>query len=81
MFFHPDLNIKGTMLYLDLDVIVFENIDKLFTYVPGHFCIIRDFNRRMAQLAKKKKKKMNSSCFPLETGQHSNVYTEFWRDP
>ena len=77
MFFNPDLNIKGTMLYLDLDVIVFENIDKLFTYAPGHFCIIRDFNRKNQP----NWQKMNSSCFRLETGQHSNVYTEFWRDP
>ena len=45
------------MLYLDLDVIVFENIDKLFTYAPGHFCIIRDFNRKNLPNWQKKKKK------------------------
>lgn len=77
MFFNPDLNIKGTILFLDLDVIVFENIDKLFTYAPGHFCIIRDFNRKNQPHWQK----FNSSCFRLETGQHSQVYTEYWRDP
>ena len=77
MFFNPDLNIKGTVLFLDLDVIVFRNIDKLFTYAPGHFCIIRDFNRKNQPHWQK----MNSSCFRLETGQHSQVYKEYMQDP
>jgi len=77
MMFNPDLNIKGTVLFIDLDVIIFRNIDKLFTFAPGHFCIIRDFNRRNHS----NWQKMNSSCFRLETGQHSHVYTEYMQDP
>ena len=44
-------------IFFDLDVIIFRNIDNLFTYNPDKFCIIRDFNRHIRQ----DWKKMNSS--------------------
>ena len=34
MFFNPDLVLQGTVLFIDLDVIIFKNIDKLFTFQP-----------------------------------------------
>jgi hypothetical protein len=77
MFFDKNLPVKGTILYFDLDVVIFENIDKLFTYEPGKFCIIRDFNRHV----RPEWDKMNSSVFRLETGQHSHVYDNFVYDP
>ena len=76
-FFSTDLPLDGTILFMDLDVIVFENIDKLFTYEPGRFCIIRDFNRMNALGWNR----MNSSVFRLETGQHSHVYSNLIADP
>lgn len=77
MMFAPNLGIKGTLLFLDLDLIVFRNIDNLFTYMPGEFCIIRDFNRFII----KNYNKFNSSVFRLTTGQHSYVYTDFAKHP
>ena len=32
MFFNPGLNLNGPMLYMDLDIIIFKNIDHLFDY-------------------------------------------------
>lgn len=77
MFFNPGLGLRGTILFIDLDVIIFKNIDKLFTYKPGHFLIIRDFNRHLF----KNYDKFNSSVFRLETGQHRKVYDDFIKDP
>ena len=37
--------LQGNILYFDLDVIVFKNIDELFNYNPDKFKIITDFNR------------------------------------
>jgi hypothetical protein len=76
-FFNPNLDIKGTILFLDLDVIVFRNIDNLFTHNLGKFLIIRDFNRHVI----KNYDKFNSSVFRLTTGQHANVYADFIKDP
>jgi hypothetical protein len=77
MFFNPELGIKGTIVFLDLDIIIFRNIDWLFTYKPTEFCIIRDFNRRNSPNLIK----MNSSIFRIETGQHRHVYDNFINDP
>ena len=63
----------GTVLFLDLDLIVFRNIDNLFSYKPGRFCIIRDFNRKFHM----NWNRMNSSVFRFETSEHSKYYTEF----
>ena len=45
--FSKDLPLKGIVLYMDLDVVISDNIDKLFTYQPGHWCTLRDFTRAM----------------------------------
>jgi hypothetical protein len=76
LFFNPKLQLQGTILYLDLDVIVFNNIDNLFTYKPGTFCIIKDFNRSLRH----DWKKYNSSVFRLDIGDHPQVYENFLQD-
>ena len=76
-FFSKDLPIQGTLLYFDLDVIVFRNIDKLFTYKPKQFCIIRDFNRSI----RPQFDRVNSSVFRLETGMFDPIWKQFENDP
>ena len=70
--FNPSLGLEGTILFLDLDVIIFNNIDMLFSYEPDKFCIIDDFYAK-----RKKSHGMNSSCFRFIGGSNSNVYYEF----
>jgi hypothetical protein len=77
VFFDPNFILKGTILFLDLDLIVFRNIDCLFNHNPNKFCIIRDFNRSKI----KNYSRINSSVFRIETGSNSNVYTDFVKNP
>lgn len=77
MFFDPKLGLKGTILFLDLDVVIFKNIDNLFSYNTDKFCIIKDFNR----CVNKNWQKMNSSVFRFNTGMQSHVYTKFISNP
>ena len=77
MFFNPQLGLEGTILFFDLDVVIFDNIDYLFTYQTDKFCIIRDFNRHVIH----NYNKFNSSIFRLNTGMHSSVYTDFINNP
>jgi len=75
--FSPDMPIKGNILYLDLDVIIFRNIDPLFTHDAGNFQIIRDFNRcRVSDW-----KLSNSSVMRWDTGRLDYLWTEFAADP
>ena len=69
--------LQGNILYFDLDVIVFGNIDKLLTHNPGKFMIIRDFNRcRM-----KDWKHSNSSVMRWQTGTMNFLWDEFKANP
>lgn len=76
LFFNPALFPDSTILYMDLDIIIFRNIDNLFLHKPTSFCIIRDFNRYLI----KNYQKFNSSIFRIESGQHASVYTEFLKN-
>ncbi len=76
MFFNPNLGLDGVILFLDLDMIIFENINKLFSYKPNEFIIIQDFNRHVVR----NYDKFNSSIFRLNTGQHAQVYHDYMAD-
>jgi hypothetical protein len=67
----------GTLLFFDLDVVIFRNIDNLFTYEPGKFCIIRDFNRSIRQ----NWDRMNSSVFRTPIGKYNTYYQDFKKNP
>ena len=71
--FSKDFPLKGNVLFFDLDVIVFRNIDNLFSYNEGKFMIIRDFNRCRI----KDWKNSNSSVMRWETGTMNYLWDEF----
>ena len=74
--FSNDLPLEGTILFLDLDIVVIKNIDQFWTYNPGKFCIIRDFNRSTV----KDWNKFNSSIFKFEKGAYSFVWDNLVKD-
>lgn len=71
--FSDEFPLDGTVLFLDLDVIVFESLNKFFEYSPGDFCVIRDFTRHQITSWRR----FNSSVFRFETGLYTNVYKNF----
>lgn len=75
--FNKDLPLTGTVLYLDLDIVIAGSIDKLFTYQPGKWCTIRDFTRVM----RPKWDKYNSSVIRFEAGQLDHVWRQFIKNP
>ncbi len=75
--FHPNNTLTGTILYFDLDVIIFRNIDKLFDHDAGKFMIIRDFNRCRV----KDWKQSNSSVMRWQGGQLNYMWNDFAKDP
>jgi hypothetical protein len=75
-FLSKDFPLNGTILFLDLDLIVFQNIDRFFNYNNNSFCIIRDFNRSMNS----NWDRVNSSVFRYQSAEHANIFDLFWRD-
>ena len=71
-----DLRIKGTILYLDLDVVISGNMDKLFSFAPTSWCVIRDFTR----VLRPNWERYNSSVIRFQTGQLTKVWKDFEKD-
>ena len=65
--------LQGNILYFDLDIIIFRNIDILFTHNPNKFMIIRDFNRCRI----KDWKLCNSSVMRWKTGTMNYLWDDF----
>jgi hypothetical protein len=75
--YNKDLPIQGTILYMDLDVVLSANIDKLITYQPNHWCTIRDFTRAM----RPKWPRYNSSIVRFKTGELDFVWDNYIKNP
>jgi hypothetical protein len=61
--------LKGTALFLDLDVVIVDNIDCFFE-VDGDFRIIKDYNKQWRITG-------NSSVYRFEIGEHPYVFDYF----
>ena len=68
--FEADLHgLKGTALFLDLDVVIVDDITPFFE-VPGEFLIIHDWKRPWRVTG-------NSSVYRFELGAHADVLARF----
>lgn len=66
----PKLGIDGTVLFLDLDLIITGSIDCLFEHKPGSFCIIENWTQ-MGQMIG------NSSVYRYESDAHHDIFEHF----
>lgn len=67
-FFRPTLyDLKGTLLFLDLDLVIVSSLEPFFDH-PGNFCAIRDWLSPNT---------LNSSVFRMEIGAYAHVYDNF----
>lgn len=75
--FDPGLGLKGRVLYMDLDVIIHDNINKLVIGHDNKFMGIRDFNRKFNPTWNV----LNSSVMSWPAGLHPDIFTVFQTDP
>ena len=71
------LAFDSTILYMDLDVVISGNLNKLFEYETNNWCVIRDFTRAMQP----KWEKYNSSVVRFKLGELRHVWEDFIKDP
>ena len=69
--FHPKVSLPGDTLYMDLDVVITDNIDCFFTYKPeADFVGINDFNPTTKQ--------WNSSVMKFKNDKlHDKIWRKF----
>ena len=70
--FSKDLPLNGKVLYMDLDVVISDNINKLFEFTDG-WATIRDFTRKMRPTWKK----YNSSVVMFNAGSLDAFWLDF----
>lgn len=71
----PKLGLDGgTVLFLDLDVVIMENMDSFFTHAPNEFCIIENWTQLGQGIG-------NSSIYRYQANAHADVFASFSADP
>jgi hypothetical protein len=74
--FDPTLAVQGRILYLDLDVVIHNNINKLVDIKGDRFYGIRDFNRKFYPSWHS----LNSSALSWTHGTNADIWTKFQED-
>ncbi len=86
--FRDDLGIEGTVLFLDLDLVIVDDLAPFFDH-PGKFLIVRDddlFRHKPLRKLNATRDAFlhsvgNSSVFRFEAGQHRYILDAFVADP
>ena len=75
--FNPKLPLTGRILYMDLDIVICANIDKLTNVWKDDFIGIRDFNRKFHSNFKS----LNSSVMAWNAGTQKFIWDKFQQNP
>ena len=67
-------DLKGDVLFLDLDLVITGDIDRFFKYKPGHYCVIENWTQIGQNIG-------NTSCFRLQIGKYKSIFEKFQRNP
>ena len=63
------VGLSGDVLFLDLDLVITGNLDEMFDFEPGKFCVIENWT----QIGKKIG---NTSCFRWNVGQEKHIFDQ-----
>lgn len=76
--FGDDLaGLKGQSMFLDLDLLVTDNIDCFFDYRPDKICIIHNWIERRKEIFRGRPRIGNSSVFRFESGKCQHVIDQY----
>lgn len=73
-------DLVGPTLFLDLDIVIMDDIGPLFDYKPGEYCIIHNWVNWRKQLLGRRPAVGNSSVFRFDAGRSNHVYETFLRE-
>lgn len=70
----PLADLEGDVLFLDLDLVITGNLDEMFDYEPGRYCVIENWTQ-MGQ------GNGNTSAFRFPVGKYTHIYDDVNADP
>lgn len=74
-------DLTGPTLFLDLDLVIMDDLDPFFDYEPGRFCIIHNWVNWRKQLLGLRPDVGNSSVFRFDAGPTSDqIYQTFLKE-
>ncbi len=59
--------LTGDVLFLDLDLVITGNLDEMFDFEPGRFCVIENWTQPGSKIG-------NTSCFRWRIGTHAHIF-------
>ena len=59
--------LSGDVLFLDLDLVITGNLDEMFDFEPGRFCVIENWTQAGQSIG-------NTSCFRWRIGTHTHIF-------
>lgn len=71
---YPLHNLKGDILFLDLDLVITGNIDRFFDFNPGKYCVIENWTQIGQNIG-------NTSCFRFPTRKYKSIFDDFQNEP
>jgi len=60
-------SLSGDVLFLDLDLVITGNLDDMFDFEPGRFCVIENWTQLGKNIG-------NTSCFRWNVGTHTHIF-------
>ena len=71
--FSAEIPIEGTILYLDLDVVISSDVEKIWNFHPAKLCVLRDFIRTV----RPSWNRINSSVLKFQCGKYDFIWNQF----
>ena len=71
---HPLYDLKGDVLFLDLDLVITGNLDRFFDFKPGFYCVIENWTQLGQNIG-------NTSCFRFPVGKYASIFEDFQKNP
>ena len=71
---HPLSDLKGDVLFLDLDLVITGDLDRFFDYKPGNYCVIENWTQLGQNIG-------NTSCFRFPIGKYVSIFEKFQKNP
>ena len=71
---YPLAELKGDVLFLDLDLVITGNLDRFFDFKPGCYCVMENWTQLGKNIG-------NTSCFRFHVGRHYDIFEKFEKNP